>query len=54
LRFLPVASWLYLVSAYWIFIAGVFGVGILVGWWAEGMRGGGAVSAWLEQGRDEP
>jgi hypothetical protein len=47
-----VADVVYLVLAYWPYLAGVFAAGILIGWWAEG-RGTGE-KAWLEHGGDRP
>jgi hypothetical protein len=43
---------LYVLLAYWPYLAGVFAVGLGVGWWAEASRGREAV--WLERRPDKP
>jgi hypothetical protein len=47
-----VADVIYVTSAYWPYLAAVFIVGILIGWWAEGRRQGD-VRAWLRNDRAE-
>jgi hypothetical protein len=49
-----VGNLLYLIATYWPYLVLVFLVGIAVGWWSEGARDPGDVSAWLESGQDEP
>jgi hypothetical protein len=38
--------------AYWPYLAAVFAVGAVVGWWAEGTRDSG-FRGWFERGQGE-
>lgn len=44
---------LYLLVAYWPYVALTLAVGVLVGWWTEATRATGE-AGWLQGARDEP
>jgi hypothetical protein len=44
----------HIIAAYWPFMIAVLGVGIAVGWWSQDPRSVDDLTAWLEQGPDEP
>jgi hypothetical protein len=46
-----VADVVYVAAAYWPYLALVFVLGIVVGWWVEGRRSD--LSDWLQDGREE-
>lgn len=45
---------LYLLGAYWPFLAFALLLGIGIGWWNQDPRSADEATAWLEGGTDEP
>lgn len=45
---------LYVIIAYWPYLASVLLLGVAVGWWYQDPRSADDETAWLERGFDEP
>ena len=44
----------YLIAVYWPFVGLALAAGIVVGWWFQSPASVDRLTAWLEQGADEP